>query len=49
MRKITNRDVREEVRKEGIEIKDSRTKEKRGRLVKLKKRGMKGGRCSYLG
>jgi len=49
MRKITNRNIREEVRKEGTEIKDGRTKGKRGKLVKLKKRGMKGGRCSYLG
>jgi hypothetical protein len=39
MRKRTNRNIREEVRKEWIEIKDSGTKEKMWEISKIKEKG----------
>jgi hypothetical protein len=39
MRKRTNRNIRDEVRKEWIEIKDSRTKEKVREISKIKEKG----------
>lgn len=41
MRKRTNRNIREEVQKEWIEIKDSRTKEEMREVSKIKEKGDK--------